>query len=164
MDHSFSSSSIYDLRIDGDSMSEASVNAAYAGFLGVPTVLVSGDRALLTHVQQVFPEGVRTVCTKEGIGRFSAKSRHPEDVRRELSEEAREAVLNAGRIEPLRLDPPHEVELDVTDTLRADLLQNVPGLKRVGGRTVRFHAEDFDELYRVLEVCLTLLSVARTLG
>jgi D-amino peptidase len=161
MDHSFSSSSIYNLKINGTPMSEAAVNAGYAGFFGVPVVLVSGDQSLIEHIRGLVPEEVETVVTKEGISRFSAKSRHPEDVHDELRQKAKRAVLKAGDIAPVTFEPPFEVELELMDTLRADILEPVPGFERAGGRTVLYHPKDFEELYRLLELALTLLGAAK---
>ncbi|MGW5028333.1 M55 family metallopeptidase, partial [Streptomyces albidoflavus] len=69
------SDALLDVRVDGRSLGEIGLNAAVAGHLGVPVVLLSGDDAACAEVRELVP-GVRTVAVKEALGQFAAAGLH----------------------------------------------------------------------------------------
>jgi len=68
LDHTWNSATIYNLRINGQIMHEAGLNALVAGWLGVPVTLVTGDRATIVQILEDMPKTV-VVAVKEGRGR-----------------------------------------------------------------------------------------------
>ena len=50
MDHTYSNSRIHKIFINGKPMNEALINSAYAGWMGVPVSLVSGDITLQSEL------------------------------------------------------------------------------------------------------------------
>ncbi|MEW6684594.1 MAG: M55 family metallopeptidase [Candidatus Edwardsbacteria bacterium] len=156
MDHTFSSSSIYSIKVNGKEMSETTINAAYAGHFGVPVGLVAGDAKLIEHTQQTLPEGVEYVVTKYGISRFAVTTRHPKDIEEELREKAKLAVLKAKKTPIFKISPPLELELQLMDTLRTDLVTLIPGIERTSGRTVKFKPKNVAELVRIIRLASIL--------
>ena len=55
------------VKFNGELCSEFLMHAFYAAELGVPSVFLSGDRALCSHVHHWDPQ-IRTVAVKEGLG------------------------------------------------------------------------------------------------
>jgi D-amino peptidase len=53
--HSFSSATLADVRVNGESVSEGAFNAAIAGHFGVPVVAVSGDDVAVEEIRTVVP-------------------------------------------------------------------------------------------------------------
>jgi len=155
MDHTYSSYSIYNLRVNGRSVGETSLSAGFAGELGVPLVFVSGDQSVGEEARELCPDVV-TVVTKLGFSRFSAKLFNPKNVRKRLREGAKKAVLNASRVKPVVFEKPLRVEIDFVDTAMAELVSMVPGVESLGGRTVGFVAEDFKVFHRFLQVATIL--------
>ena len=151
LDHTYSGRLYYEVRLNGEPVSETDLNAAFAGTYGVPVGLVTGDDKSCSQAAARLPQ-VRTVAVKEAYGRNVARSVHPSAARlaiRMASAEAVQAAL-AGKLEPYRPDPPFVLEADLANTSATDLCGLAPGTERVGPRTVRFQTDDFRQAFRCL--------------
>ncbi len=149
LDHTYSGRLLYDVRINGESVSEADLNAALAGTYGVPAGLVTGDDKMCAQAAARIP-GIRTVAVKESYGRGVAKSLHPVAAREAIRAAAAETVAGANELVPFVIRPPIVLEADTANTSSAELCALAPGVERAGPRTVRFATEDFREAYRCL--------------
>ncbi|MFB8417248.1 M55 family metallopeptidase [Streptomyces albidoflavus] len=153
------SDALLDVRVDGRSLGEIGLNAAMAGHLGVPVVLLSGDDAACAEVRELVP-GVHTVAVKEALGQFAAAGLHPEEARERLRRAAAEAVAGREGIRPFALSGPVAVEVDLAAAHTVDLAVLIPGMTRAeGARTVTFTAADFGEAYRVVLLLVQLGSI-----
>ncbi|MBC3985317.1 M55 family metallopeptidase [Streptomyces sp. AC536] len=151
------SDAVLDVRVAGRSLGEIGLNAAMAGHLGVPVVLLSGDDTACDELSELVP-GVRTVAVKQAIGQSAAVTLHPEEARERLRDASARAVTRAGlRGQRLAFPGPVEVEVDLANPTTVDLATLVPGVVRVaGGRTVAFTAADFAEAYRLVLLLVQL--------
>jgi len=151
LDHTYSGRLLYDVRVNGESVTEAELNAALAGTYGVPVGLVTGDDKACGQASKRLPE-VRTVVVKEAYGRGVAKSMHPSAAREAIQKASEEAVKAAAgkELKPYRIDPPFVLEADLANTSATDLCPMAPGTTRAGARTVRFQSDDFREIFRCL--------------
>ncbi|MFG2609185.1 M55 family metallopeptidase [Streptomyces anulatus] len=141
---------ILDVRVAGRSLGEIGLNAAMAGHLGVPVVLLSGDDAACAELTDLVPETV-TVAVKEALGMAAAVTLHPEEARDRLRRAAADAVARRAEIPPLALTGPLDVEVDLASPYTIDLATLVPGVSRAGGaRTVTFTAPDYATAYRLI--------------
>lgn len=156
MDHSYSSASIYAIKINGQEVGETEINAAVAGHFGVPLGLVSGDEQLIKEVRTFFGNQVETVITKYGISRLAAKCRHPSDVHKEIEEKARSAVKNVRRLKPFSFQYPINAEIEVVNSLIGDVVELAPGLTRTTARKFDFQSENALEFYRMLRLICNL--------
>jgi D-amino peptidase len=159
-DHSYSSSSVFRLRINGLDFSETAINAAVCGYFRVPVGLVTGDRETVNQAKALLP-GVLTVETKIGISRFAASCRHPLEVRQEIEEKAQAALskLKAGGFQVMCVEAPVKLEVTFTQTGKADVAELLPGTERLDGRTILYQGKDILEAFRVLQA---LLLIARS--
>jgi D-amino peptidase len=156
--HTYSGASFYDVRLNGESMTEAELNALVAGAHGVPVGLVTGDDKICSVAEKRFP-GVRTVAVKRGVSYNVGASMHPEEARERIREAAADAVRGAGQLEPITDDGPFEIEVDLTDLRRAELCGLVPGVER-NGRTVRYGSDDYLEAFRCMRAWMYLAAAA----
>ncbi|MFF8502678.1 M55 family metallopeptidase [Streptomyces anulatus] len=141
---------ILDVRVAGHSLGETGLNAAMAGHLGVPVVLLSGDDAACAEMTDLVPETV-TVAVKEALGMAAAVTLHPEEARDRLRRAAADAVARRAEIPPLALTGPLDVEVDLASPHTIDLATLVPGVSRAGGaRTVTFTSPDYATAYRLI--------------
>ncbi|MFJ9623721.1 M55 family metallopeptidase [Streptomyces sp. NPDC101181] len=141
---------ILDVRITGRSLGEIGLNAAMAGHLGVPVVLLSGDDAACAEAAALVP-GTVTVPVKEALGMAAAVTLHPEEARDRLRRAAADAVTRRTEIPPLVLPCPLDIEVDLASPHTVDLATLVPGVSRTGGaRTVAFTAPDYATAYRLI--------------
>jgi D-amino peptidase len=149
LDHTYSGRLLYEVRLGGEPVTEAELNAAFAGTHGVPVGLVTGDDKACAQAEKAIP-GIRSVVVKEGYGRGVARSLHPSVAREAVRAAAAESVRGAGDLQPYRLEPPFVLEADVANTSAADLCSLAPGTERTGPRTVRFETQDYREAFRCL--------------
>lgn len=155
LDHTYYGRVLYDVRLNGQSWTEAALNAALAGTFGVPVGLVTGDDKACAQAEKQVP-GVRTVVVKHSMGRGVARTLHPAAAREAIRAAAAEVVRAAGEFRPFRPDPPFVLEADLLTTGIADLCSLVPGVERVGPRTLRYEGDDFRDVFRCL-LCWTYL-------
>jgi D-amino peptidase len=149
LDHTYSGRLFYEVRLGGEPVTEAELNAAFAGTFGVPVGLVTGDDKACAQAAKRLP-GIRTVVVKEGFGRNVAKSLHPSAAREAIRRGAAEAVAARRELSPYRPAAPFALEADLATTSCADLCGLAPGVERIGPRTVRFQTEDYREAFRCL--------------
>jgi D-amino peptidase len=149
LDHTYAGRILYDVRVNGESCTEAELNAILAGLDGVPVGLVSGDDKICAVISQRLP-GVRTVEVKQGMGRTVARSLHPSKARELIRDASAQVARGMADLKPYRPDGPFELEVDVVNTGVADLCSLAPGVRRTGPRTLRFETPDYREAYRCL--------------
>ncbi|MFE6981289.1 M55 family metallopeptidase [Streptomyces griseus] len=151
---------ILDVRVAGRSLGEIGLNAAMAGHLGVPVVLLSGDDAACAELTELVPAAV-TVPVKEALGAAAAVTLHPEEARDRLRRAAADAITRRAEIPPLTLArAPLDVEVDLAGAHTVDLATLVPGVSRAAGaRTVTFTAPDYATAYRLILLLAQLATI-----
>jgi D-amino peptidase len=153
-DHTISSAVLRKLVINGMEMSEFLLNSAYLGEVGIPVVMVAGDKALLDDDVSVHAPWAARVQLKESLGRYSAVSPSMTEVSSLLKDGTRKAVLafKKHRVKPLKLKTPAQVELTFQSSAFADVAADLPGAKRVGGTGVRFTTPTMGEGLNVIKL------------
>ncbi len=149
LDHTYASRFVYELKLNGASVGETTLNAYLAGHFGATVSLVSGDDATCREARALLP-GVVTVKTKDATGRFSARMLHPQRVQERLRESSARAVAGAASLKPLVPRGKFEVDLNFFTSAMADLVECIPGTRRSGARAVAFASRDYLELYKAL--------------
>lgn len=150
LDHTFNGGMIYNLRIGGRVVNEAYVNALVAGRFGVPVTLVTGDATTVAQIREYLPDAL-AVSVKESRGRGVAVSLHPEEACRRIQRTAAEAVRHRAEIRPISVPNPMVMEIDYFRTDMAQTATLVPGVRRVGPRTIRVEA-DPDTAFRLQQL------------
>ena len=156
LSHTYSMNSVVSVEINGGPASEALINAGVAGSLGVPVVLVTGDRTAVEEARKGLGGWVETVVTKEPAGRYAAKCFHPQVVSKMVREAAERALRNLSSARPFVFAEPTTVEIVFRDDSMADRAELMPGVERVSERTCRYIAPDYRTAYRGLRVMVAL--------
>src|SRR5512132_2344649 len=81
LSHTVSGQAWRSLSFNGTLVGETGINAALCGHWGVPVLLVTGDRAVCKEGRELLGDGLTTVEVKEGLGRFSARMKTPQEAR-----------------------------------------------------------------------------------
>ena len=157
LDHTMSSTTVHEVRLNGRAVGEIGLGAALCGALGVPVALVTGDVAACIEAESLLP-GVVTCPVKEGHGRFAARLLAPEVTAERLAQATREALarFRDGAFKPWCPPPPYELEVTFSWTSQCDKASWALPFHRVGGRTLRAEHEDFLELHRAFLAAVTL--------
>ncbi|MGN6033392.1 MAG: M55 family metallopeptidase, partial [Thermomicrobiales bacterium] len=153
---------LQDVRFDGVSTGEFGINAAIAGHFGVPVVFVSGDEKAVAQTQGILGEQVVGVAVKQGLSTFSAINLHPERARDLIRAGAEQAIAAIEFAEPYRLASGATVELEYDHQARADQVELMPGVTRVGERTIAFQPEDGIAFTRMFRGCMKLAGIRMT--
>jgi len=145
--HTYTPSVVYDVFLNGERCSEATLNAALLGHFGIPLLLVSGDRTTVEGVQRQMP-WVRGAIVKESIGTFAASSMTPGAAQRAIFGAAKDAIAAAEEARPYVLEPPVALDVQLCKTEQADLVEMIPGFERTGSRSVRFVHDSYPVVFK----------------
>jgi D-amino peptidase len=157
--HTYAPDTLYNVRVNGTPCSEALLNAALLGTYGVPVALITGDRATIEGARAHLP-GITGVVVKESIGYFAVNSLSPEVARERIRAGARAAIERIADVKPFVFAAPIALELDFVRVENADFAELIPGVERIGGRTVRFVHDDYREVFRAFLAAMRLGAAA----
>lgn len=145
------SGTVQGLWINGTEVGEGGLNAYLAGSLGVPVIVAAGDSSFTREIRALVST-VRTVATKEAVGAQVARLRHPDVVRARLREEITAALNQLGSFRPLRPSEPVTVRLRFDSATRADIVEVIPGVRRIDGTTVEFSTPTMRQAYPMIRL------------
>lgn len=151
--HTMSSANVTELRLNGIAMSESGLNAAIAGSYGVPVILVTGDDVAVAETQ-VIVGNVEGAVVKWARGFHSAQTLTPQAAQEVIRTRVASAISRIDEFEPFVLEPPIEVELSLKHYRPVELLDYLPNVERISSHTIRFMAEDMEEVSRFLTFVL----------
>ncbi len=152
MDHTYSASVIYEIKINGEPVDEFLINAYLAGEYNVPVLCsIGGDK----HIDDInrYNKKITTVVTKTELGKFSSIAPSYDDV------DARLVHAIASMNEPveypvLRIEKPIIAEIMLINTIFAEVASLIPTVERIGGRTIRITSASVKEFYTTLMAVL----------
>ncbi len=156
LDHTYSSI-VYQVSLNGRPVGETGLNAALAGYFGVPVALVSGDKQVVEEARALLGT-VEGVIVKESYGRYAARCLVPEEARR-LIRQAAERALSKER-KPFVIEPPITLAIDFTSSAHLDMAELIPGSRRTGGRHIEYTHDDLLTVYKVWLAMLELAEAA----
>jgi D-amino peptidase len=161
LDHTWSDTCVAGVWLNNAPAGEYTLNAALAGYYGVPVLMASGDQtACAQMVEQL--GALETAVVKQATGRFSALCLPPE-VSAPLIE--RSALGAVQRLAQNSAPTPYTVKLPVELTVQlvasdmADRAMLLPGVSRAGLR-LSFTVADMPNAYAAFRA-LVLLSYPR---
>ena len=128
LSHTVSGQAWQSLSFNGTLVGETGINAALCGTLGLPVVLVTGDRAMCREARELLGDGLTTVEVKEGLGRFSARMKTPREARELIEAGAKQALSDLTAVAAVR---PRQA---VRDRDRVHLAGPARGVREPQGR------------------------------
>ena len=151
--HTFSSSRLTSVKLNGTPVTEGAWNAAIAGELGVPVIMVSGDDAAVEEVSSLVGN-VEGAVVKWALSLHSAKTLQPEAAYDLIREKAARAVKNIKKYKPYRVKNPATVDLGFKNYSPVELLSYLSLFERTGSHTIRFSAKTMEEASRIITFVL----------
>lgn len=155
--HTYFGKVVYNLRINGKAMGETGMNAALAGYFGVPVALVTGDETVTREAKETLGN-VETVAVKKAVARYAAQCLSPMEARRRIKDAAVKALKRLGDFKPLMLKAPVTFEVDFMNTAMTEAAMLIPGVKQISGRTAAYTSTDLVEAFKAFRAMVTLAS------
>ena len=148
--HTFSSARLADVRLNGQSVPEAGVNAAIAGHFGVPVIMVSGDDAVVDQVRSVVGD-VEGAVVKWNYSFHSAKTMTPSASYRLIGETVAKALGRLDEFEVFELPGPVTLDVRFKNYRPSQILAYLPIVERTDSHSIRFVGKDIIEISHFLQ-------------
>jgi len=155
LSHTLWGNKIFEIKINGSPVSEATFNAAVAGHFKVPVILVAGDQHVAKEALAIFGP-VETVITKQSLAWLSAISRHPRLICEEIKEKSKRAVQRIKDMKPYVVKPPIKLELTFKHIYDAEAFSYLPWVKRIGGKTILVEADNILDINSFLTALFSI--------
>ncbi len=149
--HTLTQGSMY-IKINGCYASEFLINAYTASYVGVPVVMVTGDKGLCEDVKKFNPN-ITTVVVNEGEG-SSTISIHPIKALKKIKSAAKKALSGDFSKCKLKLPSNFEIEILFKDSCKAYKSSFYPGAERSDVSIIRFRCKDDFDVLRFLSFTL----------
>ncbi len=156
LDHTISSGKVANVRINGIVMNEAALNAALAGYYGVPVVFVAGDKDFVDEARSLIGEQIEAVAVKEAVSRQAARNLPVDKVRTMIRDRVKRGIEERSSMPVFTVQTPVRLEIDFHNSGLVDKPSWLPGVERIGGRTIAFTGSDYEEIYRTMRVLISL--------
>tara|TARA_B100000315_G_scaffold193949_1_gene184516 strand:- start:112 stop:993 length:882 start_codon:yes stop_codon:yes gene_type:complete len=151
--HTFSSGRLTSVKLNGTPVTEGAWNAAIAGELGVPVIMVSGDDAAVEEVSSLVGN-VEGAVVKWALSFHSAKTLQPDAAYDLIREKAARAVKNIKKYKPYKVKNPVTVEMGFKNYSPVEILSYLSMFERTGSHTTRFSAKTMEEAARIITFVL----------
>ena len=136
------------IKINGCYASEFLINAYTAAYVGVPVVMVTGDRGMCEEAKRIIPN-ITTVVVNEGEG-SSTISIHPTKAVNKIKSTSKKAL--SGNFSKCKLKLPSKFEMEILfiDYRKAYKNSFYPGAEMLDVSTIRFQCEDYFDILRFI--------------
>ncbi|HEY2462732.1 MAG TPA: M55 family metallopeptidase [Steroidobacteraceae bacterium] len=143
--HTISSAHFTRVALNGTAVTEAELNAAYAGAMGVPIVFVSGDDVAINEVTTRLGQ-MESVVTKKSLGFHSAESLTPAAACDKIYHGALSAVAHRDQRKPYVLSTPLTLDISFKNYTSAEILAYLHSVERTDAHSIRFVGKDMAEV------------------
>jgi D-amino peptidase len=149
--HTISSATFTRIAINGQDVSEGEIAAAQAGAMGVPVIFMSGDNVATAELRDRIGNIV-TVETKRALSFHSAETITPAESDARIEAGVRSALSRVHEFAPYVVTTPVTLEMSYKNYAAAEIFSYLPGMERVGSRTVKYVAKNIAEAVDVIMV------------
>ncbi|MBN2460155.1 MAG: M55 family metallopeptidase [Candidatus Cloacimonetes bacterium] len=161
MDHTYSSASIFQIRINDREVDEASINAMLASHYQVPLLFVYTDDKGAEWMKKSISSGIEFLVAKTAIGRYAARMKPYAITMAELEESGERLGEQKGFLFPQ--EESYLCRIILIDSNIAYAVQNIPGIQARGSREIEFEADSMILLYKYLMTIIYVASSVRNL-
>jgi len=149
--HTISSATFTRIAINGHDVSEGEIGAAQAGAVGVPVVFVSGDNVATAELRDRLGN-IGTVETKKALSFHSAETITPAESVARIEAGVRSALSRVSEFKPYVVSAPVTLEMSYKNYAAAEIFSYLPGMEKVGSRTVKYVARNIGEAVDIIMV------------
>jgi D-amino peptidase len=158
MDHTYSPTTLRELRINGKAVGETEINAEVAGYFNVPVLMATGDDVTMEQIKESFPT-IETVAVKKSLGRYSALCEPVDKVRVKIRDAAKKVTENMESYAYVyKSKTPIHMEFIWNTAIMAEICTYVPGVERSGDRSNVYQCDDYIQAFKLFTVLRRLAS------
>ena len=143
--HTISSAHFTRVALNGTAVTEAELNAAYAGAMGVPVVFISGDDVAVSEVTGRLGS-MQSVVTKKSLGFHSAETLTPAAACDLIYQGALAAVTHRDQRKPYVVSTPVTLEISFKSYTTAEIVSYLRSVERADSHSIRFVGRDMAEV------------------
>ena len=148
--HTMSSATLTGVQLNGVEVPEGGMNAAIAGYFGVPVVAVTGDDAAVEEVRK-FTGPVEGAVVKRAISFHSAATLTPKAAQALIRERVKAGVEKRASARPYVLRGEVTLDMSFKHYRAAEILAYLPIVKRTNSHSIRFVGRNILEVSRFVE-------------
>jgi D-amino peptidase len=148
--HTISSANLAAVELNGVAMPEAGINAAIAGYFGVPVVAISGDNVAVSEAQALIG-AMEGAVVKQAISFHAAATMTPDAAQQLVRQKVKAGVQRRTSIRPYVVRAPVRLDLTLKNYTPAEMLSYLPMVQRTTSHAIRFNGRDILEVSRFLE-------------
>ena len=148
--HTMSSATLAEVRLNDTPMPESGINAAIAGYYGVPIVAISGDNYAVAEAQALIGP-MEGAVVKQAISFHSANTMTPEAAQALIKERVKAGLAKRASLKPYVMRAPVRLDVTFKNYTPAEMLTFLPGVTRTTSHAIRFTGRDILEVSKFLE-------------
>jgi len=137
------------VKLNNQIVSEAQLNALYAGLNNVPVALATGDDFFCKYIENTF-NNIQIVTTKYAISFNSARMRPKKEYYNDLKESIVKAINAPEKWFLYKLTAPYKIEIEFKEKINAETCCYLPCVS-VDNSTVTFESMNYEEVYKFLQ-------------
>ena len=149
--HTISSATFAALKLNGRASAESGLNAAIAGFYGVPVALISGDADAVGELRALVPTAEGAIV-KQAISFHAAAVMTPEASQALIKVRARAAIERLKEMKPYTERAPVQLDLVYKNYTPAEMIAYLPGVERVDAHTIRYTGKTILDISKFMQV------------
>ncbi len=143
--------------LNGIEVGEYGLNAALAGYFGVPVGLITGDQTACAQARELLGDDLDVAVVKHSLGRVAAKNMHPVQAQALIRDVAERAVKKKRA--PFVFPPPITLRLALARSSQAEQCVLIPEVKRIAPRVVELTHPDYATLFNAFRALLVLAEI-----
>jgi D-amino peptidase len=148
--HTISSAHLAAVLLNGVAMPESGINAAIAGYYGVPIVAISGDNVAVGEAQALIGN-MEGAVVKQAISFHAAATMTPAAAQQLVQQKVKAGVQRRGSLHPYIVKPPVRLDVTFKNYTPAEMLSFLPDVQRTTSHGIRFEGRDILQVSRFLE-------------
>jgi D-amino peptidase len=148
--HTISSAHLAEVALDGVPMPESGINAAIAGYFGVPVVAISGDNVAVGEAQSLIG-AMEGAVVKQAISFHAAATMTPEAAQLLVRQMVKAGVQRRASLKPYVVRAPVRLDVLFKNYTPAEMLTYLPNVQRTSSHGIRFEGRDILQVSRFLE-------------
>ncbi len=160
LDHTYSGSTVKEVKINGRICGETEINAFLAGYYDVPVIFASGDDKLQKQISDFYGNEFPYALVKYGIAKDAAMLLSEGDSRKSLVSAAEKAIkiLKSGSQDRYirKAESPVKFSVRFKDSLHAYNASIIPFVEYASGDTLEFTMKDYRDAFRLFEALVSL--------